>query len=123
MTSYLIDILENDPITVIIIYSVISISAPMGGVLMGGIFADRYGGYKGKNVLRALKLCFAFGVVAFVFAFPIGFLYSIIYISVLLWSFLFFGAAIVPVGTGIMVSSVRRYINLKKGIVKLLLVV
>ena len=40
MTSYLIDILENDPITVIIVYSVISISAPMGGVLMGGIFAD-----------------------------------------------------------------------------------
>jgi hypothetical protein len=108
MTSYLIDILENDPITVIIVYSVISVSAPMGGVLMGGIFADRYGGYKGKNVLRALKLCFAFGVVAFVFAFPIGFLYSIIYVSVLLWTFLFFGAAIVPVGTGIMVSSVRR---------------
>lgn len=108
MTSYLIDILHYDSVTVMIVFSTVSITAPMGGVLMGGIFADRYGGYKGKSALRALKLCFAFGVVAFVFAFPLGFLYSLIYISVLLWSFLFFGAAIIPIGTGIMVSSVRR---------------
>lgn len=108
MTSYLIDILENDPIKVFIIFSSVSVTAPLAGVLMGGSFADQYGGYRGKNTLKALKLCFAFGVVAFVFAFPIGFLYEIIYITVLLWTFLFFGAAIIPVGTGIMVSSVRR---------------
>jgi hypothetical protein len=108
MTSYLIDVLHLDPITVITVFSIVSVTAPMGGVVMGGIFADRYGGYKGKNSIKALKLCFAFGVVAFVFAFPIGFVYSIIYITVLLWTFLFFGAAVVPVGTGIMVSSVRR---------------
>lgn len=110
MTSYLIDILENNPITVFIIFSIVSITAPLAGVIMGGSFADRYGGYKGKNALKALKLCFAFGLVSFVFAFPIGFLYDLTYITVLLWTFLFFGAAIVPVGTGIMVSSVRRYI-------------
>jgi hypothetical protein len=108
MTSYLIDILENNPLEVAAIFSIVSITAPLGGVIIGGIFADKYGGYKGKNTLKALKLCSAFGVIAFVFAFPIGFLYSLIYISVLLWTFLFFGAAIVPVGTGIMVSSVRR---------------
>ena len=44
----------------------------------------------------------------FLFSFPIGFLYSLVYISVLLWAFLFFGAAIVPVGTGIMISSVSK---------------
>jgi MFS family permease len=108
MTSYLIDILGNNPIQVAIIFSTVSITAPLLGVIIGGTFADKYGGYKGKNTLKALKLCSAFGVVAFVFAFPIGFLYSIIYITVLLWTFLFFGAAIVPVGTGIMVSSVRK---------------
>jgi MFS family permease len=108
VTSYLIDVLNINPVTVIIVFSTVSITAPLGGLLMGGIFADRYGGYKGKNVLKALKLCFAFGMVAFVFAIPIGFVYSMIYITVLLWAFLFFGAAIVPVGTGIMVSSVRR---------------
>lgn len=109
MTNYLIDILGNDPILVVVIFSTVSITAPLGGVIVGGTFADAYGGYRGKNTLKALKLCSAFGVVAFIFAFPIGFLYSLIYITVLLWTFLFFGAAIVPVSTGIMVSSVRRY--------------
>jgi len=109
MTNYLIDILGNDPVLVVVIFSIVSITAPLGGVIVGGTFADAYGGYRGKNTLKALKLCSAFGVIAFVFAFPIGFLYSIIYITVLLWTFLFFGAAIVPVSTGIMVSSVRRY--------------
>jgi MFS family permease len=90
-------------------FSIISVTAPLAGVIVGGTFADRYGGYKGKNVIKALKLCCAFGLVSFVFAFPIGFLYSIVYVSVLLWAFLFFGAAVVPVGTGIMVSSVKRY--------------
>jgi MFS family permease len=108
MTSYLIDILGNNPIQIVIIFSTVSITAPLAGVMVGGTFADKYGGYKGKNILKALKLCLAFGVVAFVFSFPIGFLYSLVYIVVLLWTFLFFGAAIVPVGTGIMVSSVRR---------------
>jgi MFS family permease len=108
MTIYLTDILGNDPIIVMIIFSLVSITAPLGGVLVGGTFADAYGGYRGKNALKALKLCSAFGVIAFIFAFPLGFLYSLIYITVLLWAFLFFGAAIVPVSTGIMVSSVRR---------------
>jgi MFS family permease len=117
MTSYLIDILGNNPITVVIIFSTVSISAPLAGVIIGGTFADKYGGYKGKNTLKALKLCIAFGLVSFVFSFPLGFLTSLIYITVLLWTFLFFGAAIVPVGTGIMVSSVRRYnINFIKGL-------
>lgn len=108
ITSYLIDILGYNPIQVVIIYSTISITAPLSGILVGGTFADKYGGYKGKNTVKAIKLCCAFGVIAFVFAFPLGFLTSLIYISVLLWAFLFFGAAIVPVGTGIMVSSVRK---------------
>ena len=108
MTTYLTDILGYDPVLVMIIFSSISITAPLGGVLVGGTFADAYGGYRGKNALKALKLCSAFGVIAFIFAFPLGFLYSLIYITVLLWAFLFFGAAIVPVSTGIMVSSVRR---------------
>lgn len=108
ITSYLVEYLGYDPVQVILVFSIISITAPMSGVLIGSTFADKYGGYRGKNVIKALKLCSAFGVVAFIFSFPIGFLFSLMYISVLLWAFLFFGAAIVPVGTGIMVSCVSR---------------
>ena len=79
----------------------------MSRVFIGLSIADKYVGYKEKNAKKALKLCSAFGLVP-LFCFPIGFVNSLIYISVLLCAFLFYGAAIVPVSTGIMVSSVSR---------------
>ena len=109
MTKYLIEILDIEPLLVNIIFSGISITAPLFGVLVGGAISDIYGGYKGKNVIRAIKMIIAFGLVSFVFAFPMGFLFQIIYLSVLLWTFLFFGAAIIPIGTGIMISAVPKY--------------
>ena len=108
MTKYLIEILEGEPIVVNTIFSVISITAPLFGVLLGGAFSDNYGGYKGENAIKAIKICIAFGLVSFVFAFPMGFLFQIVYLSILLWTFLFFGAAIIPIGTGIMISSVQK---------------
>jgi MFS family permease len=108
MTKYLIEILEAGPLLVNIIFSIISITAPLFGVLVGGAFSDKYGGYKGENVIKAIKICIAFGLISFVFAFPMGFLFQLIYLSILLWTFLFFGAAIIPIGTGIMISSVQK---------------
>ena len=108
MTEYMIGILEIQPVIVVIVFSFTSVTAPLSGVIVGGVFADKYGGYKGKNTVKAIKLCVAFGFVSFVFAFPMGFLFDLIYLNVLLWTFLFFGAAIIPVGTGIMISSVRK---------------
>ena len=108
MTEYLIAILDIDPLLVNILFSIISITAPLSGVIVGGAISDKYGGYKGKNVIKAIKMCIAFGLVSFVFAFPMGFLFQIIYLAVLLWTFLFFGAAIIPIGTGIMISAVPK---------------
>ena len=108
MTEYMIGILGIQPVIVVIVFSLTSVTAPLSGVFVGGVFADKYGGYKGKNIVKAIKLCVAFGFISFVFAFPMGFLFDLVYLSVLLWTFLFFGAAIIPVGTGIMISSVRK---------------
>ena len=108
MTEYMIGILGIQPVIVVIVFSLTSVTAPLSGVIVGGVFADKYGGYKGKNTVKAIKLCVAFGFISFVFAFPMGFLFDLFYLTVLLWTFLFFGAAIIPVGTGIMISSVRK---------------
>ena len=108
MTEYLIDILQNDAVTVSLALSVTSITAPLAGVLVGGTAADQYGGYKGQNTAKALKMCIAFGFISFVFAFPMGFLFQMVYLIVLLWTFLFFGAAIIPVGTGVMISTAPK---------------
>ena len=108
MTKYIIEIIGTKPLIVNIVFSIVSVTAPLFGVLVGGTISDKYGGYKGKNATKAIKMCVAFGLVSFVFAFPMGFLFQFIYLSVLLWTFLFFGAAIIPIGTGIMISSVPK---------------
>ena len=100
--------LEGEPLLVNTIFSIISVTAPLLGVILGGTFSDKYGGYKGENAIKAIKICIAFGLISFVFAFPMGFLFQMIYLCILLWTFLFFGAAIIPIGTGIMISSVQK---------------
>jgi len=108
ITKYLIEILNAEPIVVNIIFSIISITAPLSGVLFGGTISDKYGGYKGKNETKALQMCSAFGILAFFFGLPMGFMFQLTYLSVLLWTFLFFGAAIIPIATGIMISCVPK---------------
>ena len=108
ITKYLIEILKEEPIVVNIIFSIISITAPLSGVLFGGTISDKYGGYKGKNETKALQMCSAFGLLTLFFGIPLGFMFRIIYLSVLLWAFLFFGAAIIPIATGIMISCVPK---------------
>jgi MFS family permease len=108
MTAYCIKVLDQDPWLVTVVYSVCSITAPIPGAAMGGYLADKNGGYKGKNVLTAIKLCAGFGALAFIFATPIGFLNNLVYIMPLLWSLLFFGAALIPTATGVVVNSVSR---------------
>lgn len=70
--------------------------------------SDRNGGYKGKNVINAIKICAAFGTIAFVFAAPIGFLNNLVYIMPLLWCLLFFGAAMIPIATGVIINTAGR---------------
>ena len=108
ITKYLIEILKADQLVVNITFSLISITAPLSGVLFGGTVSDKYGGYKGRNETKALQMCVGFAIVAFIFSFPMGFLFQIFYLSVLLWTFLFFGASIIPIATGIMISTVPK---------------
>ncbi len=108
MTAYLIEVIEGDPVHVVIIFSFTTVTAPLSGVLIGGTISDKFGGYKGKNSIKAIKMCAAFGFISFVFSFPLCFIFSFFYITVLLWAFLFFGAAIVPIATGISISAVRK---------------
>ena len=108
ITKYLIEILNVEPIVVNVIFAIISITAPLSGVLFGGTLSDKYGGYKGKYETKALQMCTAFGILAFFFGLPMGFMFQITYLSILLWTFLFFGAAIIPIGTGVMISCVPK---------------
>ena len=106
-TAYLIVVLKVDVNTTMCLFAFVAISAPVAGVSIGSYFSDRTGGYKGENLINAVRLWTYFGLVAFIFGFPIGFIFNL-FIVPLLWLLLFAGAMLIPTCTGIIVSSVPR---------------
>ena len=108
MTAFLIQVINADPISVMFVFSFITATAPMSGILLGGFLSDKFGGYMGNNTVKAIKMATSFIFISMVFSFPVSFAYSFIYISILVWAFLFFGSLIVPVMTGVMISCVPR---------------
>ncbi|OMJ84676.1 hypothetical protein SteCoe_14132 [Stentor coeruleus] len=108
ITQYCIKVLHAKKIFVIIGFIIISTTAPIFGVITGGWVTDYYGGYKGKNILTAMRICFAFGSMAFISAIPSCFVQTVFVEIFLLWLLLFFGGCIVPAATGIIVNSVHK---------------
>ena len=108
VSLYMNVVLEANKVTIIIGFVVISTTAPILGVLSGGYIADYYGGYKGENVLRALKICIFFGTLAFIVAIPAGVVSSVSFEVIFLWLLLFFGGCVLPSAMGIIVNSVPR---------------
>lgn len=108
ITVYLIEVLGSDPIKVLISFSATCISAPLVGVAVGSYIADHLGGYKGRNLINAIKFCALCSLLACIFAIPIGYVGSLLYVVPLLWILLFFGGAMSPTATGINVNAVGR---------------
>lgn len=77
-------------------------------MLVGSSIADSMGGYKGSNIIVAMKLCTLFALLACIFAIPIGYVGSLYYVSPLLWMLLFFGGAMAPTAMGINVNTISR---------------
>ena len=84
-------------------------TGPTTGVLFGGWLVDFFGGYKGsKQRVVALELVVCLGMLAFLFSLPITFLSNVFHVIFLLWFVLFFGAAVLPACSGILVSIIPR---------------
>lgn len=108
VTLYMVKVLDANPIVVIVGFVVISTTAPICGVLTGGYIADYYGGYKGKNIKTAVRICVVFGLLAFIISIPSCFVQSVIAEIFLLWLLLFFGGCVVPSATGVIVNSMPK---------------
>ena len=108
MTSFLIQVLNANPVSVMFAFSFITATAPLSGILLGGFLSDKLGGYMGDNTHKAIKMATTFVFISMIFAFPVSFAYSLTYIGILIWAYLFFGSVIVPFMTGIMISCVPR---------------
>lgn len=86
-------------------YLVISLSAPLIGVMVGGIVLHHVGGYDGAN---ALKVATVEALLASIVATPIPHIDSPLIVMILLWLLFFFGGCAVPAITGIMICSIPK---------------
>jgi len=55
-TAYFLLVLHEGPKITMINFAVVVITAPVAGVSIGSYFSDKIGGYKGENLLKAIKL-------------------------------------------------------------------
>ena len=83
-------------------FAVVSATSPVAGVIFGGKSVQRIGGY--KNVYAALRLCSYFAFAAVMAAVATAFVTIFWLIMITIWLLLFFGGAIVPVLTGILMA-------------------
>ena len=84
-------------------FSFTCLTAPISGVVVGGIIFSNIGGY---NSPKAFGLCVLLGFFAAICALPVPFLHEKMFIYIFVWLLFFFGASILPTMTGIMLNSV-----------------
>jgi MFS family permease len=83
-------------------FIIVCVSSPTLGVAFGGLTSSKIGGYESKH---SILLCLIFAICASLCAIPVTLVDSIVYFTLWLWLVLFFGGAIVPAMTGIIISS------------------
>jgi hypothetical protein len=83
-------------------FSIICITSPTLGVIFGGWTISKIGGYESKH---SILLCFIYASLASIFSLPVPIFDDLAKFTIFLWFVLFFGGAIVPPLTGIIIST------------------
>lgn len=117
-TKYLSIVLQQPLPLVNALFILCAATGPTLGVFFGGWVVDRYGGYKGaRQRVVTLEICSVLCFLGCAFAVPVTFLRNIFGAVLLLWLVLFFGGAVLPASSGIIVSVVpRRYRTISSSI-------
>ena len=105
VSDYLITELKVEQEVVFVTFSIISITGPVLGVVIGGNVTTFLGGYNSK---KSLQICLVVALMCLGSAIPTPFVNNFPLFVVLLWFLLFFGGAILPCMTGIMLSTVDK---------------
>ena len=108
MTDYLVQVLKAPYGSVLGAFAATSATGPVFGVVFGGWFIDRVGGYHGVGGRAKTSFyCAVFGCIAVMFAIPAAFVTSFSVLICLVWFVLFWGGAIIPGATGLLLASVN----------------
>ncbi|KAL4497176.1 hypothetical protein ABPG72_019496 [Tetrahymena utriculariae] len=104
MSDYFREVLHADEKLVFGTYSLVSLTGPTLGVIFGGTLTQKMGGYDHQN---AKIICIVFAVISTGVACPMPFIYTFYASASLVWLLLFFGGAMVPALTGMMLSAIQ----------------
>lgn len=106
LPEYLTNVIVHDPDDVAVYITIMMLSSPISGVAVGGLVTSYCGGYNKRN---GQKVQLVFGGMAVLFILPIPFLShgEFVAAAMCFWFLLFFGGAILPQVTGIMLNSVN----------------
>jgi hypothetical protein len=99
----MIIVLKQDEAVTFISFGIISITGPVLGVIIGGNITTYLGGYSTRKSLQQTLL---FAVLSVFAALPCPVTESFPIFCVCLWFVLFFGGAILPSLTGILLNTV-----------------
>jgi MFS family permease len=102
ITDYLRFVMEIEESVVTVLFVITCVTAPSIGIIVGGCYVQRLGGYETKVASLFVFIC---SLISAVCSIAIPLFNNIIAFTIFLWLFLFFGAAIVPNIIGIYISS------------------
>jgi len=105
MSDYMIVVLKQEDTIVFLSFGLISITGPVFGVIVGGNITTALGGYSTRRSLQQ-TMCFTF--MCLLSALPCPFIESFGLFCACLWFLLFFGGAILPSLTGILLNTVKK---------------
>merc|ERR1712086_921242 len=108
VSDYLIETLKVTRNQVFVTFAIVSITGPVFGVIVGGNVTTYLGGYNSKHALYLSMLVSTLCVLS---AAPIPFISNFPVFVALLWFLLFFGGAILPCMTGIMLNTVNKQLK------------
>lgn len=103
-SDYMELILKMDKEHVVMSFSLICITAPTTGALIGSVIINKLGGY---NSVNTMPFCLFVGVLCGMMGMPIPFMDNAPLVLLLLWLAIFNGGMLVPILTSLMLSVVQ----------------
>jgi sugar phosphate permease len=104
ITNYFVQVLEVDEKSANIYFALTCITSPILGALVSGKISLSFGNCDSP---KAINTCIFYGIIAVCASLPFPFIDDYRICIILIWIILFCGALILPILTGIMLSTVQ----------------
>lgn len=102
-SDYFREVLEVDEASTHIAFAMVCVTAPAIGALFSGIVVSKFGGHNDRRVMPSVIVA---GVIAMAVALPVPHCNNFYMVVFLIWLLLILGSYILPILTGVMLTTV-----------------